>query len=50
MADDRGNLVLINDQVYQEGDEIDGAKITKINLNSITIINNGKEETISVGK
>lgn len=49
-TDDHDNLVLINDQVYREGDEINGAKITKINLNAITIINNGKEETISVGK
>jgi len=49
-ADDHDNLVLINDQVYREGDEINGAKITKINLSAITIINNGKEETISVGK
>ena len=48
MSNDSGNLVLINDQVYQEGDEVDGAKITKINLDSITIINNGVEQTILV--
>jgi len=48
MANATGNLVLINDQVYQEGDEIDGAKIIKINLNSITINNNGTEQTIFV--
>jgi type II secretory pathway component PulC len=48
MSNDSGNLVLINDQVYQEGDEIDGAKITKINLDSITIMNNGAEQTILV--
>jgi type II secretory pathway component PulC len=50
MANDSGNLVLINDRVYQEGDTVEGAKIVKINLDSITIINDGKEETISVGK
>jgi len=48
MANATGNLVLINDQVYQEGDEIDGAKIIKINLDSITINNNGTQQTIFV--
>jgi hypothetical protein len=48
MANATGNLVLINDQVYQEGDVVDGAKIVKINLNSITVINNGTEQTIPV--
>jgi len=48
MSNGTGNLVLINDQVYQEGDEVDGTKIVKINLNSITVINNGTEQTINV--
>ena len=48
MSDANGNLVLINDQVYQEGDEVDGAKIVKINLDSIKVINNGIEQTIFV--
>jgi len=48
MANASGNLVLINDQVYQEGDEIDGTKIVKINLDSITVLNNGTEQTIPV--
>ena len=48
MANASGNLVLINDQVYQEGDSVDGAKIVKINLDSITVINNGTEQTILV--
>jgi len=43
-----GNLALINDQVYQEGDEVDGAKIIKINLNSITVDIGGREQTIRV--
>ena len=50
MADGSANLALINDQVYQEGDEVDGAKIVKINLNSITVITNGKEKTIRIGE
>ncbi len=48
MSDGPNNVVLINDQVYQEGDEVNGVKIIKISLNSITVINNGKEETIRV--
>jgi type II secretory pathway component PulC len=48
MANANGNLALINDQVYQEGDDLDGAKIVKINLDSITISNNGTEQTIFV--
>jgi len=48
MADAKGNLALINDQVYQEGDEVDGAKIIKIDLNSITVNINGTDKTISV--
>jgi hypothetical protein len=48
MANSTGNLVLINDQVYQEGDKVDGAKIVKINLDSITVINNGIKQTVLV--
>jgi type II secretory pathway component PulC len=48
MANGSKNLVLINDQVYQDGDEVDGIKIVKINLDHITVINNGEEEQISV--
>jgi hypothetical protein len=48
MSNPSGNVVLINDQVYQEGDEVGGAKIVKINLDSITVLINGTEETIHV--
>ena len=48
MANATGNLVLINDQVYQEGDDIDGVKIVKINLNSIIVNDNGVERKIPV--
>jgi len=48
MSDAKGNLALINGQVYQEGDEVEGAKIIKINLNSITVNINGTEKTIFV--
>ncbi len=48
MSNGPRNVVLIDDQVYQEGDEVDGVKIAKINLDFITVNNNGKEETIRV--
>jgi hypothetical protein len=48
MANANGNLALINDQVYQEGDEVDGAKIVKINLDSIVVDVNGAQQTIFV--
>lgn len=48
MSNARGNLALINDHVYQEGDDIDGAKIVKINLDSIMVNINGTEKTILV--
>jgi hypothetical protein len=48
MSQGSRNIVLINDQVYQEGDEVNGVKISKIDLKSVTVINNGKEETIRV--
>jgi hypothetical protein len=48
MANATGNVVLINDQVYQEGDEVDGIKIIKIELNHISVIKNGKQIDIPV--
>jgi len=48
MSNGNQNLVLIDDQVYQEGDEVDGVKILKIGLTSITVLNNGQEEKIRV--
>lgn len=48
MSNGSQNVVLIDDQVYQEGDEVDGIKILKINLDSITILNNGQEQSIRV--
>jgi hypothetical protein len=48
MSNDTGNVALINDQIYQEGDTVDGVKIVKISLDSVTVINNGKKEIIPV--
>jgi type II secretory pathway component PulC len=46
MSGTTGNVALINDQVYQEGDSIEGTKITKINLDSIVVTSNGVEQKI----
>jgi hypothetical protein len=50
MSNGSSNVVLINDQVYQAGDEVDGVKIIKVDLDYITINNNGQEEKIQVKK
>lgn len=41
-------VVLINDKIYEEGDEINGIKIVSIDSVSVTILKNGKEENIRV--
>ena len=41
-------VVLINDKIYEEGDEIGKIKILSIESSGITILNNGKEEHIRV--
>ena len=42
------NLVLIDGQVYEEGDEVDGVKILKITSKGITVLENGAERFIKV--
>ena len=46
MADPKGNVALINDKVYAEGDDLDGARILRIGLDAIVVSRDGKEETI----
>ncbi len=41
-------VVLINDKIYEEGDEIGNIKITQIESYGITVLNEGKEEQIRV--
>lgn len=48
MARGKQNLALIDGQVYEQGEEIDGVKIVKINPNNIVILENGTERTIKV--
>jgi len=50
MANGTSNLVLINNEIYQEGDEVEGVKIVKIDMDVITVNNKGVEQTIRVGK
>ncbi len=42
------NLVLIDGQVYEEGNEVDGVKILKITSKGITVLENGSERFIKV--
>ncbi len=50
MSDPKGNVVLIDNGIYAEGDEVNGVKIIKISLDGIVILKDGKEETIRVGQ
>lgn len=42
------NLVLIDGQVYEEGEEVDGVKIIKITSKGATVLENGTERFIKV--
>ncbi len=48
MSNPKGNVVLIDNGIYAEGDEVQGVKIIKINLDGIVILRDKKEETIRV--
>ena len=50
MSDPKGNVVLIDNGIYAEGDEVNGVKIVKITLDGIVVLKDGKEETIRVGQ
>lgn len=50
MSDPNGNVVLIDNGIYAEGDEVQGVKIVKISLDGIVVLKDGKEETIRVGQ
>ena len=50
MSDPNGNVVLIDNGIYAEGDEVQGVKIIKISLDGIVILKDGKEETVRVGR
>ncbi len=41
-------VALINDKIYEAGDEVSGIKILSITSNAITLLRSGKEETIKV--
>ena len=48
MASGGHNIALINNRVHEEGDVINGIKILKISLESITVEHDGKQETVDV--
>ena len=48
LAQGNRTLALINDKIYEEGDEIGNIKIISIESNSITILKDGKEERVRV--
>lgn len=45
---DGRNFALINDEFYEEGEKVEGAKITKITDDSVDILQKGKTRTIKV--
>jgi hypothetical protein len=42
------NLALIDGQIYEEGDEVDGVKLIKITPKGVTILENGEEHVVKV--
>ncbi len=50
MASGGHNVALINNNIYEEGSLVNGAKILKIDLNAITIEHDGKQEIVTVTK
>ena len=42
------NLALIDGQVYEEGDEVDGVKIIKITPKGVTVLEKGVERSVKV--
>ena len=50
MANNNQNVVLINNNVYEEGSVINGQKIVKISLDAITVEHNGQQEVIQIKK
>ena len=42
------NLALIDGQIYEEGDVVDGIKLIKITPKGVTILENGEEHTVKV--
>ena len=48
MSNPKGNLVLIDNGIYAEGDKVQDIKIVKITLDGLVVLRDGKEETIRV--
>ena len=50
MENNGRTVALIDDKIYEAGDEIAGIKILSIDVEAITVLRNGTEETIRVRK
>lgn len=48
MSNGGQNLVLIDGQVYEEGEEVNGVKLIKITPKGVTVLEDGQERTIKV--
>ncbi len=50
MSNPKGNLVLIDNGIYAEGDKVQDVQIVKITLDGLVVLRDGKEETIRVAR
>jgi|CXWL01.1.fsa_nt_gi hypothetical protein len=48
MTQGEKNLALIDGQIYEEGDEVDGVKLIKVTPKGVTILENGEERVVKV--
>ncbi len=48
MSKNGTNIAIINNKIYEQGSEINGVKILQIDMNAVTILKDGKEETLTV--
>lgn len=50
MVMENKNVVLINNEIYEEGEFLQGMKIIKISMDRIELLDNGKIKTLNVNK
>ncbi len=48
MTNNGSTVALINDKIYEVGEEINGMKISAITANTITVERNGRTETLPI--
>ena len=47
IASDKGNMALINNQIYKEGDEVEGKKVLSIKQDKVEIFDKGEIITLT---